>query len=79
MKLFTPNAPALFAEQSDKSPDNAKETLPFNDIEVVDTVDTRVNFIIKCEEQSQADILKRIWQVNANKIDFEKLERFLKQ
>lgn len=74
MTLFNnaPNTPKLQMK-------SCNEAHPFIDIVEVKEIDERVNFIVKCESQEEADFLKKIWDVKSksNKISFEELIKTL--
>lgn len=43
----------------------------FDDIKVVEKLDTRVNFIIKCEDEAQLNHLKKLMETNKRGCNFE--------
>lgn len=49
--------------------------LPFIDIKLIDKVDERVNFIIKCENESELEELKQILKSNKRMIPFSEFKK----
>ena len=55
-----------------------EEDLPFVDIVLVEEVDTRENFIIRCEDKAQMIALQNFFKTKAKKIEFERLCQIIK-
>lgn len=59
--------------------EKVQDDLPFVDITIVNEVDTRENFIIRCEDKEQMFFLQKYFKTKAKKIEFEKICQLLKQ
>ena len=62
----------LFVIQDNKI-DTSKN--PFIDIKLIDKVDERVNFIIKCENEEELSELKKILYLNKKMITFSEFKK----
>lgn len=54
---------------------NEGETLPFIDIKLVEKVDERVNFIVKCENEEELEELKQMIKSNKKMILFSEFKK----
>lgn len=50
---------------------------PFIDVEIIHSIDTRENFIIRCEDKEELERIKEILSIKSKKISAQKFIQWL--